>query len=309
MLLTAGLLGAAAWGYFEWRKHQRMNEMQALARNLGLRFSGRGSNNQAFTQFGCFDRGDKRWGEGTLEGDIEAGEIPCLLRLGDFAYQERGDEHHSWLSSQNRQQHQKRTVRFSYALIRTPWQHMPWLRIRPENALDKVAGSIGFEDIDFESEEFSRAFHVSGQDKRFVYDVVNPRLMAALLREGRKWDIDCREGVFLIRGRGLWTVEKLLAAAVVLRRMVQTLPAHIVADLEKASPSVDAAASPIASPADAKTPGGSLDAEAARRERAAALAAEALDPGGTAGLGLWQNVLPDGVRRSPGGPGDSQGSP
>ena len=34
----------------------------------------------------------------------------------------------------------------------------PEIVIRPEKALDKLVGAVGFEDIDFESHEFSKKF-------------------------------------------------------------------------------------------------------------------------------------------------------
>jgi hypothetical protein len=55
------------------------------------------------------------------------------------------------------------------------------LLIRPENFLDKAAGLIGFEDIDLDNAEFNRKFHVSADDKKFAYDVLNQRLMEFLL--------------------------------------------------------------------------------------------------------------------------------
>jgi hypothetical protein len=40
---------------------------------------------------------------------------------------------------------------------------------------------IGFEDIDFESAEFSREFCVRSKDKRFAHDVCNTRMIEYLL--------------------------------------------------------------------------------------------------------------------------------
>jgi len=57
----------------------------------------------------------------------------------------------------------------------------PELRIYPENFLDRIGQALGFDDIDFESVEFSRAFTVRGADKKFAYDVCHTRMMAYLL--------------------------------------------------------------------------------------------------------------------------------
>ena len=47
--------------------------------------------------------------------------------------------------------------------------------------LDKITEFAGFNDIDFESAEFSRKFYVKSPDKRWAYDVIHPRMMEFLL--------------------------------------------------------------------------------------------------------------------------------
>ncbi|NJN14634.1 MAG: DUF3137 domain-containing protein, partial [Planctomycetes bacterium] len=55
------------------------------------------------------------------------------------------------------------------------------LRLRPEHLFDKLKAAFGFDDIDFESAEFSRRFHVSGEDRKLAYDVFHPRMIEYLL--------------------------------------------------------------------------------------------------------------------------------
>ncbi len=57
----------------------------------------------------------------------------------------------------------------------------PELRIVPENLGSKIAQAFGWEDIDFESAEFSRKFVVRSKDRKFAYDVCHPRMMEFLL--------------------------------------------------------------------------------------------------------------------------------
>src|SRR5262249_36626985 len=59
----------------------------------------------------------------------------------------------------------------------------PYLIIRPETILDRFAASIGFDDINFESDEFNRAFNVRGEDKKFAYDICHAGMMEFLLQE------------------------------------------------------------------------------------------------------------------------------
>jgi len=69
----------------------------------------------------------------------------------------------------------------SYLILDLPFARTPDLLIRREGVFDRLAGVLGFDDIDFESEEFSRAFYVKSSDKKFAYDVVHPRMMEWLL--------------------------------------------------------------------------------------------------------------------------------
>jgi hypothetical protein len=55
------------------------------------------------------------------------------------------------------------------------------MTIRPEGIFDKMKAAFGWDDIDFESAEFSKRFHVSARDRRWAYDVITPRTMEFLL--------------------------------------------------------------------------------------------------------------------------------
>jgi hypothetical protein len=55
------------------------------------------------------------------------------------------------------------------------------LIIRRENPLDRVGEFFGADDIDFESSEFSRKFHVKSADRKWAFDVIHARMMEYLL--------------------------------------------------------------------------------------------------------------------------------
>jgi hypothetical protein len=73
------------------------------------------------------------------------------------------------------------TVHFAVALVQLE-RPFPELVIGPENVLHRFAGFLGFDDIDFESVEFSRAFQVRSRDKKFAYDFCNTGMMEFLLQ-------------------------------------------------------------------------------------------------------------------------------
>jgi hypothetical protein len=57
----------------------------------------------------------------------------------------------------------------------------PKLMITPEGILSKIAQAFGYDDIDFESHEFSRRFCVRSPDRKFAYDFCNARMIELLL--------------------------------------------------------------------------------------------------------------------------------
>src|SRR5688572_27453048 len=59
----------------------------------------------------------------------------------------------------------------------------PSLLVRPEGWFDKVAGFVGFDDVDFESEEFSGRYFVKSADRQFAYAVIHPQMMEWMLRD------------------------------------------------------------------------------------------------------------------------------
>lgn len=57
----------------------------------------------------------------------------------------------------------------------------PDIVIRPESWFEKLAALVGFDDIDFESEEFSRKYYVKSAQREFAYAVIHPQMMEYLL--------------------------------------------------------------------------------------------------------------------------------
>lgn len=68
---------------------------------------------------------------------------------------------------------------------------VPDLTVSRENILTSLVRMVGFHDIEFENEEFNKKFKIKGQDRKFAYDVVNPRMMQWLLdTPGPAWCIE-----------------------------------------------------------------------------------------------------------------------
>ncbi|MFO0827411.1 MAG: hypothetical protein U0572_04605 [Phycisphaerales bacterium] len=157
---------------------QRQLELEALARELGLAFdpSSVPRFDKNWPRFECFSRGHSRRAFNLLSGALpEATHAGGRCLLGDYEFKET----HS-----NGKTTQTVTYRFSFLILMTRWGETPDVLIRRENFLDKIAGLLGFDDIDFESAEFSRKFMVKSSDKRFAYDLIDPQMMEFLLLDG-----------------------------------------------------------------------------------------------------------------------------
>jgi len=60
--------------------------------------------------------------------------------------------------------------------------YLPNLELTPEGIGSRLAETFGGEDIQFESDDFNRAWRVECGMEKFAYDVITPRLMERLVR-------------------------------------------------------------------------------------------------------------------------------
>jgi hypothetical protein len=202
---------------------KRRQEMWSLARELGLDFHpGREHPWGEHSLFGCFKRGHSNRAKNTMRGEIELFGRPCPCLLGDFEYK---------VTRQSGKSRSTTTYRFSYAMFRVPWP-VPSLTIRREHVLDKIAGALGFDDINFESEAFSRRFHVKCADKRFAYDVIHPRMMEFLLARPPQPLEFAGSWCIITNGSSRWTPGQFRDAAGFAGEFFGHWPEHLVRDLD-----------------------------------------------------------------------------
>jgi len=150
-------------GYIAARK--RREAMAAVAGRLGLRFQPRKDRGLA-RQYRFLDKlrqGSNRYAFNILSGSYEGHD----MMLFDYHYQTG--------SGKNTHHHY-----FSFFILQLPMS-FPELVIDKEGFFSKIAQAFGYDDIDFESHEFSRKFCVRSADKKFAYDVCNGRMIEYLL--------------------------------------------------------------------------------------------------------------------------------
>jgi hypothetical protein len=104
---------------------------------------------------------------------------------------------------------------------------VPSVVIRPETFLDKAAAFVGFEDIDFESDEFSREFFVKSDDRKFAYDICHPQMMSWLLANGRGWSVQLVDSSLVLTTGGTWSPEQFAASLYFSARFFELIPEHV----------------------------------------------------------------------------------
>ena len=207
------------------RAKARREALATLAADLGCTFdpSNDGSHDDRYDMFSLFSRGHSRAAMNTIQGTVQLGGEPCGCRFGDYTYTETSG------SGKNRR---STTYRVSYLLAHLPYLNAPGLSIRREHVFDKIGSMLGFDDIDFESAEFSRKFHVSSTDKRFAYDIVTAAMMEYLLAEGELWTIELKHGILLLtRGMGIWDPGRFRSGLAFVDGFLERWPEHVTRDL------------------------------------------------------------------------------
>jgi hypothetical protein len=149
---------------------KRREELFELAARLGLEFRA-GEDYELAERFNFLDKlaqGSNRYAFNVLSGSYRQNQVLAF----DYHY-----ETHSTDSKGNRQTHHHY---FSFFILLLPVS-FPELKITREGVFSKIAQALGYEDIDFESAEFSRTFCVRSKDRKFAYDVCNAQMMEYLL--------------------------------------------------------------------------------------------------------------------------------
>jgi hypothetical protein len=216
----------ATGAYFSSKaRAERRAALAALATELGMSFDPgeRRDFDAQYRHFELFRRGHTRRAYNTLSGTFNIGGRPFPGFLGDYRYSVTTSDGKSTTTT---------TYHVSYIIMHTPFADLPTLLVRPEGLFDKIAGAVGFDDIDFESEQFSRAFYVKSSDKRFAYDVITARMMEFLL-ERRGPAIDLASGaVCVIDGTRRWSPEEFRDRLAFVQRFFELWPEHLLSGLD-----------------------------------------------------------------------------
>lgn len=165
VVLFVIVIGVVA--YFAWQAEKRRREEFGIwASQNGWSYSHQ-RDRTIRMRYGFLDRlqvGHSRMGYNLLKGEWRG--FPAAAFT--FRYKTGSGKNES-------------THHFSVALIHIE-QPFEEVRIHPENVLSRFGQALGFQDIDFESVEFSNAFTVRSKDRKLAYDFCHTGMMEFLLQ-------------------------------------------------------------------------------------------------------------------------------
>lgn len=198
---------------------KRREELRTWAASLGLSFSeARDSGmDDRFPEFDCLREGSRRYAYNIARGTWNG--------RGLLAF----DYHYETYSTDSKGNRTTTHHHFSAAIIEPDFPLKP-LFIRPEGFFDKVKASFGFDDIDFESAEFSKKFFVKADDRKWAYDVIHARTMEYLLASP-KLAIEFDTTSIIVYEHGThrrWTPQEFEKHAGVVHGVLDRLPDYVV---------------------------------------------------------------------------------
>jgi hypothetical protein len=151
-----------------YQEQKRTEEMQVVAGRMGFSFAAGGepSLQGRLGRFCLFSQGRSRKARNVLRQEVRG----MGVTLFDYRYTTGSGEH-----NQTRDQ--------TVALFETDRLHLPAFSLRPEGVFHKLAGSFGYQDIDFEAHPvFSEAYLLRGDDEARIRAAFRDEALGYLAR-------------------------------------------------------------------------------------------------------------------------------
>lgn len=195
VLFIGAIIASAVYSFIAAQK--RREAMLGLATRLGLAFDP-GNDRSLPGRFGFLKQlaqGSNRYATNVLSGNYRQHEI--------FGF----DYHYETYSTDSKGNRTTEHHWFSFFILTLPIV-FPELTIRREGFFTKIAEVFGYQDINFESGEFSKTFNVRSPDKKFAYDVCNAQMMEYLLAN-RDLSIEIENNVIALAFNSRLAVEQI----------------------------------------------------------------------------------------------------
>jgi hypothetical protein len=163
-------IGAVVLSYLA--KKRRREGFALVATQLGMEYWPHDPFGLLSEPFALLQKGDGRGIENVLAGAYQSIDVKAF----DYWYYDE--------STDGKGNTTKTYYRFDCVVVPIDAACSP-LTIENENLLTRLADALSFHDIEFESEDFNRAFNVKSPDKKFANDFVDARMMQWLLQSGK----------------------------------------------------------------------------------------------------------------------------
>lgn len=212
VVLVAGLAYA---GHLQAKR--RREALQLLAAKLGFSFAPDKDFGLA-DRFGFLDHmddGHRRYAFNVLSGSAADG-MPVHI----FDY------HYETYSRDSKGRRSTTHHYFSIFTLGLP-QHLPELKIEREGFFSKIGQALGFDDIDFESLEFSKRYQVKSKDKKFAYDFCNAQMIDYLLRQ-QDLNIEVDRSTLALTFRGKLAIEAIRPNFERLQQIRSLIPKYLI---------------------------------------------------------------------------------
>ncbi len=204
------LLGGIAVAFAIWSERKRRAELSTFARSQGWRFAPDRDTDfeRRYPGWKRLREGHSRYATNVITGARHEREI-CVF-----------DYHYTTGSGKNQSKHHFTGVALDAGFHLTP------LKIRREHLFDTLAAAFGFDDIDFESAEFSRRYHVASPNKEWAYAVIHQETMEFLLH-GPSYPVEFEDHHACTWGTGLLDANGIRSAIMLVEGVLDRIPQDV----------------------------------------------------------------------------------
>jgi hypothetical protein len=225
MMIVLVLVVIGAIIYFGYlAEKQRREALSNLAMQLGFQYEPDQDDSRMGGRYDRIDllgKGSNRYTKNHLIGEIDMRPVVAC------------DFHYETYSTDSKGHRQTNHHHFGIIFVELPLR-MNQVCIRSENLFDKLAGVLGFGDINFESAEFSRRFNVTADDRKFAYDLIHARAMEYLLaHDDFCWEFD--GPVIALYQSGTFDVEQIKPAIDTAIGFIPLIPEYVWAERGRAT--------------------------------------------------------------------------
>lgn len=174
IFVAFALIAVIGMVFGHWAEKKRTETLRALSPTLGLSFWAEKDHGfeRRYPMFDCLRSGHDRYAHNQMHGEKRGRSTVAT------------DYHYATRSRDSKGNSRTTHHRFSVVIVDSGL-NLGWIKIREEGFLDKVTGFFGWDDINFESHDFSRAFHVSSKDRKRAYDILHQEAMEVLMESPR----------------------------------------------------------------------------------------------------------------------------